>query len=280
MSSRFLPALAALAFVACSGGETSETPPAPTGPAELVITARDFTFELPDTIMAGLTRIRLVNEGPALHHAQLLKFNEGKSLADLEAAMKAGPGPTPSWLEEVGGPNPPEPGMETNTTQNLEPGNYAVVCFVDLPDKVPHIMKGMAKPFVVVTPAAAAAPAPEPVPTVTMTLADYAFQLSAPLTAGKHTVRIDNAGPQTHEVAILKLKPGKTMEDFQKWGETYQGEQPVTILGGIAGIKTGGRAWFDVDLTAGDYILICFVSDAKDQKPHFMHGMVQQFTIS
>jgi hypothetical protein len=112
-----------------------------------------------------------------------------------------------------------------------------------------------------------------------MTMADYAFSLSTPLTAGHHTIRVENVATQAHEVAVLKLKPGKTLEDFQKFGATYEGEMPVTILGGIAGLKGGAHAWFDVDLTSGDYVLVCFVM-AADGKPHMAHGMVQQFTIS
>lgn len=279
MVRRLSSVLVAASLVACAG-ESAPGDHAMSGPAELVITARDFAFELPDTVPAGLTRIRLVNQGPELHHAQLIRFSEGKGLADLEAAIKAGATTTPTWMEEVGGPNPPEPGLETTTTQDLEPGNYAVVCFVDLPDHVPHIMKGMAKPFVVASPAAAAAPAPEPVPTVTVTLNDYAFGLSAPLTAGHHVVRVDNAAAQAHEVVIFRLEPGRTMEDFGRFAQTYQGERPGKSMGGIAAMKAGSHGWFEVDLTPGEYVLICFVADARDGKPHVEHGMVQPFTIS
>ena len=32
---------------------------------------------------------------------------------------------------------------ENSAAINLEPGNYAVVCVVDIPDHVPHVAKGM-----------------------------------------------------------------------------------------------------------------------------------------
>jgi hypothetical protein len=35
-----------------------------------------------------------------------------------------------------------------------------------------------------------------------------------------------------------------------------------------------------MDLPPGEYGLVCFVPDAKDGKPHFMHGMITQLTIS
>lgn len=269
------------ALVACGGSESGtadSAAAAPAAPNVVTFTARDFAFTAPDTIPAGVTTFKLIVEGTNLHHAQLLKFSEGKRLADFIAAMQAfKPGDAPpTWAVEVGGPNPPAPGEETNTTQMLEPGNYAVVCFVDIPDKVPHIMKGMAKEFVVVPSTATAV---EPTPDVTVTLADFTFAVSTPLTAGQHTIRVDNSGPQPHEISILQFLPGKTMIDFQKWAEKFEGPPPVKSLGGVAGIQSGGHAFFTVNLTPGDYALFCFIPDAKDMQPHFMHGMVQAFKI-
>jgi hypothetical protein len=37
--------------------------------------------------------------------------------------------------------------------------------------------------------------------------------------------------------------------------------------------------YFNADFVPGSYALICFVSDVKDRKPHFAHGMVQQFEV-
>ena len=34
-----------------------------------------------------------------------------------------------------------------------------------------------------------------------------------------------------------------------------------------------------VDLTPGEYALLCFVPDAGDGKPHVAHGMVRQVTV-
>lgn len=266
----------AVLCLACAGGDAPDE--TPTGPPELVITAVDFAFQLPDTVPAGLTRIRLVNNGPMLHHAQLIRFDEGKGLADLMAHMQSGATSLPDWAHEAGGPNPPEPGQETNTTQVLQAGPHAVVCFVDLPDHVPHIVKGMAKEFVV-SPSAAPGAA-EPVATVTATLSDYAFTLSTPLAAGRHTVRVVNAAAQPHEIAIMKLEPGKTVEDMMAFAQTYEGTAPFKSVGGVAGIAGGMHAWFDVDLTPGDYVMLCFVTDVNDGKPHIQHGMMQSFTIA
>jgi hypothetical protein len=42
----------------------------------------------------------------------------------------------------------------------------------------------------------------------------------------------------------------------------------------------GGRhAFINVRLEPGTYALICFIPDAKDGKPHFMHGMMKEFKV-
>ncbi|HSA55317.1 MAG TPA: hypothetical protein VLE53_06410 [Gemmatimonadaceae bacterium] len=269
-------------LVACGGGESesadsadSATTAAAAAPNVVTFTASDFAFDAPDTIPAGLTTIRLVNRGPELHHAQLVRFNEGKTLADFMQALQAG-GPPPAWAEEMGGPNPPAPGEESNATQNLEPGNYAVVCFVDTPDKVPHVAKGMMKAFTVVPSTSTAG---EPAADVTMRLADYTFTLSDSLEAGMQTIRVENAAQQPHEVFLVQFAPGKSMPDLLKWAETYQGPPPGKPMGGIAAIGSGQHAFFTVTLTPGEYGLLCFVPDAKDGKPHIAHGMMQTLKV-
>jgi hypothetical protein len=286
MMHRFAVAAAAMALVACTSKETktadsaaATAAAAPATPNVVTFTAKDFAFEAPDTIPAGVTTIRLVNQGPSLHHAQLLKFEEGKTLADFAAAMKAMK-PTdapPTWVTTVGGPNPPAPGAEASVTQTLQPGSYAVVCFVDIPDKVPHIMKGMAHAFVV-TPSTSTAV--EPTADVTLALADYSFTPTPALTAGHHVIRVDNTAQQPHEVFIAKLDSGKTLKDVANWAGTYKGKMPATPLGGLAAIMPGSHGFVTLDLAPGDYIMMCFVMDAKDGKPHFMHGMATQIKIS
>ena len=51
-------------------------------------------------------------------------------------------------------------------------------------------------------------------------------------------------------------------------------------MGGVVGLSKGLHAYFTANLDVGDYVLVCFLQDAKDGKPHFVHGMVQPFKIS
>jgi len=281
-------AVAAAAFVltACAKNETAQTDTATTAapaaaaaptPNMVTFSAKEFAFEGPDSIPAGLTMFHLNATGQELHHLQILKLEEGKTFADFQAALKAG-GPPPTWAVPYGGVNPPVPGGTTISTQTMEPGNYVVVCFIEGADKVPHLAKGMTKPLTV-TPVANANMT-EPTADVTMTLSDYTFTLSKPLAAGRQMIKVVNGATQPHEVVLVQLDSGKTMEDVGKWAETMKGPPPGKPIGGIPAFMPGKNTYFEASLTPGDYGLICFVPDAKDGKPHVAHGMVQQFKIS
>jgi hypothetical protein len=223
--------------------------------------------------------VRLVNQGPEIHHLVLVKIGEGKTYDDFLAFLKdMKPGPFPSWLTEEGGPNPPMPGDTVSVTQNLEPGTYAMVCFVDTPDRVPHVAKGMTK-HLVVTPSTTAS-APAPTPSVTLVMRDYQFEFTPALTAGRHVIKTENLAQQSHEFALFRLDEGKTVEDFQKWGESYQGPPPGRLYGGLAPMRPGVTSYVEANMPAGNYLVICFVPDIRDGKPHMMHGMILPVTVS
>jgi hypothetical protein len=115
----------------------------------VTVTARDYAFEMPDTVVAGRTEIQLVNKGPELHHAALLRLDAGKTAADLFAALKAG-GPPPKWVHEVGGPNAPAPGRTSAAVVDLAPARTRSSASSRAPTARRTWPKGMARPFTVV----------------------------------------------------------------------------------------------------------------------------------
>ena len=247
-------------------------------PAANVVTvhARDFAYSAPSTIPAGLTTFNLINDGPALHQVEIIRLDSGRTVANLEAEL-AKPDVPPSWAVFTGGPNAPDPGKEANATLELTPGNYAMICLVDMPGGVPHFAKGMVHPFTV-TAAPAGAQATASVPDVTITLSDYAFNLSSPLKAGTHTFEVKNAATQMHEIELVRLAPGKSLDQLMSWIQKPSGPPPGEAIGGVAPF-TGLPIYFTANITPGNYALICFVPDAKDGKPHFMHGMTKTLTV-
>jgi plastocyanin len=279
MHSRTALALCTVAAV-CAGCKPKASSSAATAASTenlLRVTAKDFAFDAPDTIHAGLTTIRLINEGPSAHHIELVRLDQGKALPDFLEAMK-NPGPPPAWATMIGGPVASVPGDSATAIFQLDPGTYAMICLVPTADGTPHVAKGMGRMLTVALPAVAAA---EPVADDTVRLVDYDFQFSKPLTAGHHVLRVENAGQQWHEMVLARLHPGKTAMDFADWAAKGQaGPPPADLHGGLSGMLPGAHAFVVTDLTPGDYVLVCFFPDMKDGKPHVEHGMIKTITVS
>ena len=274
MSFRRLALASAACAVACG-----RAAPRAAGPSLITITATDYAFGVPDTLPAGLTTFRLVNQGKELHHANLVRLGEGKTVADFQAGLAAAmknSTPPPPWMGFAGGPNAVTLGDTGVATQMLEPGSYVFVCWIPSLDGVPHVMKGMLHPLLV-TPGARAPAAAEPATDLTIKLTDYDFQLSQPLTAGKHVVRVENTGAQAHEIVIAALSAGKTLQDFIAW---EAGGEKGPLPTGDTTLDVGGHSQFAATFAPGSYLLLCFWPDAKDGKPHIMHGMAKQITVS
>lgn len=242
------------------------------------IIAKDFMFSAPKGIPAGLTTIELSNAGPNLHHVQLLKFTGKHNVKEYVAALqKAGPsGHGPDWATPMGGPNAVVPGEKSRLTEVLEPGRYGIVCFVDTPDHVPHLFKGMSADLMV---RGSAKNAKLPSGDNTLRLVDYNFAWEKPLHSGHQRVTILNDAAQGHEVLFVQLAPGKTGTDMLNWLDKMVGPPPGKPIGGVSGIIKGNAVSVPLDLVPGNYFLICFAPDTKDGKPHFMHGMVQTVTV-
>ena len=276
------PLIAIAALVACTAGNENPRTDAAAAPTVVTLTATDHAFEAPDTIPAGLTTFRMVNNSEQFHMAQLIKLEGGRTLDDfLQAYSEAfrTVAPRPEWARRFGGPGVAEPHGESNATQYLEAGSYAWICLVNPPpDHIPHVLKGMVLPFVVRANGATAASRNAPQAGVVIRLVDYGFSLSDPLTAGRRMIRVENMGTQPHEVSLVKLAPGKTMQDLEAWLKNLQGPPPVRSLGGVSSLAADTEAYFEADLTPGDYVFFCLVT-APDGQPHTAHGMIQHIRI-
>lgn len=245
-------------------------------PAVIAVTANDYAFVAPDTVPAGLVTFEMTNEGKEPHHITVARLDDGKTMADV-ATLMGSHGPPPAWFVTVGGPQATQ-GAPANATLLLTPGNYVYICFIPSPDGVPHIAKGMIRPFTVAGEAATRT-ASVPNDAIRVRLVDYGFELSAPLTAGRHTLVFENPATQPHELVLMKLAPGRTAAEAAAWVERMEGPPPMSLAGGVTSLDPGVQATTTVDLEPGEYALICFIPDDKDGKPHVAHGMISQITV-
>jgi hypothetical protein len=169
-------------------------------------------------------------------------------------------------------------GHDQQVTVDLPAGTYLEVCFVPDPDGVSHVAKGMIS---VLTVSGTPQPAKPPSAVATATLTDFKFDLPTPFN-GHGTLQVLNNGAQPHELTILALAPGKTVEDATAFfaEARHSGPAPFSDAGGLGAIGAGQTAWVDLDLAPGDYAAVCLVPDPATGKPHLMLGMTAAFTVS
>lgn len=285
-------ALVAVLPACTTGGEAPSTP----APNVVSLSATEYAFQAPDTISSGWTTFRLANNGEEIHYGHIVQLDSGKTvrqLVDAYAEAIRTSGPRPKWVKRFGGPGGAPPSGTSSVTQYLVPGSYVWVCPIEDSSGAPHFGKGEFKPFVVRAAASdvadrAAAPAAD----VVVRLMDFSFAVEPAVRAGRHTLRVENAGAEPHDLVLMKLAPGKTIEDVRAAMNPERARRPdqagepppsfeslVTVVGGIAAIGSGMEAFFDADFTPGEYVLICMAT-APDGRSHIEHGMIQQISVN
>jgi hypothetical protein len=272
LTSFFTAALAALTLSACAA-------PAQSAPAAVQVTLKghDFSFEAPDQIAAGAVTLNFTNAGQEPHHAQVVRLNDGVTMEQLQAALKKSETEAFPLMAFAGGPGAVFPNQSSSVTLDLSPGQYALLCFFTSNDGTPHFAKGMLKPLTIN--AATSAKAAPPKADLTISMKDFHFELPAEIKAGKQVWKITNDGPQPHELQVLKLALGKTVDDMAVFFEKGEGTPPFDTFGGMQGLNQGMSGWLNLDLQPGTYVAICYIPDPKTGQPHFALGMLMPFTV-
>jgi hypothetical protein len=240
--------------------------------------AHDYGFTGPDHFPAGLTTVRIVNEGQDFHHIQFLKLLQGKTATDFRTAIASDPSRLPGWVHHAGGPNAHPAGSQTSATVNLTQGDYVLICWIPDKNGVPHVALGMQKALSVRggKPVKVSLPTPASV----ITQVDYQFAFSKPVVSGLRTIEVVNHGIQPHEIVVVKLFQGASVNDVIASFEPGASGPPLgELVGGITAIEKGSRMTFTSEFKPGRYGLICFVPDAATGRPHFLHGMMTEFTV-
>ena len=287
--------LAALAGACVTEDERSSEKMATSAPNVVSVSATEYIFEAPDSVAAGWITFRMSNQGKEVHYGHVVQLESGRTVAEMVEAYAQAirtSGPRPKWVRRFGGPGGTAPGGSSSVMQYLEAGSYVWICPVEDSVGHPHFAKGEFKPFVVhAAPADVANQARAPEADVVVRLLDYSFATDPAFRLGRHVIRVENAGAQPHDLVLMKLAPGKTVEDVRTSMNPERPRrsdipadppQPLdslgTLKGGIASIGPGIESFFEADFTPGDYVLICMTT-APDGRSHIEHGMIQQFSV-
>lgn len=98
-------------------------------------------------LTAGVNEVRFENTGEELHHALFFPIREGVTIDDVATALASDAppeGPPPVDFAAGTGTQVIDGGIAQNLSLDLDPGRYAVVCFVqDRDGGKPHVADGM-----------------------------------------------------------------------------------------------------------------------------------------
>lgn len=283
---------------ACAGddGNPSVAPPSASSPTAtatanaVTVKAVDHAYAVEGEVKAGLTRITFDNTGKDFHMLGMVKLKDGKTAADLLAALKTEDEKDDDAVlvdpdsSVDGNPSVLTPGARTTTYADLQAGTYGLVCFFPgKEDGQPHFLKGMVNVLNVATgPSGASAPATTGSVTTTDT------KLTAPdFSSGKGTYEYTNTGKETHALAFVRLHDGKTFAEMSTWLDQYfEGKakldaRPGDVWGGLE--ATAKKAYFELDLPPGRYVAIDSESKGGEEGKEFYRdefgGLLVEFTV-
>jgi hypothetical protein len=115
---------------------------------------------------------------------------------------------------------------------------------------------------------------------ITITAHDYSYHAPAQIKAGLVSITLENEGQEPHHVQLFRLNDGVSPEQFL--AALQQNSAAALSLGSWAGgpgvVDFGGRQEVAMELTAGAYMLLCFVP-SPDGVPHLAKGMVASLEV-
>jgi hypothetical protein len=116
--------------------------PAPAPKGDVIMTLRDYSFFFSRPLTAGTHVIEVRNEGTQWHEFELVQLAPGKTPHDVIAFIEHGLGSPPGL--PIGGVSPLMPGGVSWFHADLQPGRYALICFLpDRKDGKQHFDHGM-----------------------------------------------------------------------------------------------------------------------------------------
>ncbi|MFW6192219.1 MAG: hypothetical protein ACOC83_01930 [Gemmatimonadota bacterium] len=287
-----------------SGGEESDA--APSGSYEdgtLTVVAEDFGFDAPREVPSGWTSIRLQNVGEQNHFVYVYRLPDDVDFSqyrqevvqvfsrvwnryssgrlDREGTLAALGEQLPEWfVTEVvpsGGVALLDPGATATSTVRLEPGTYALECYVKTPDGTWHTDRGMVRELRVTGEESGLEP---PEPDATVTLSNYEIRIEGELTVGEQTVEVRAAdtpeGLMKHDLNLVRLDDSTTVEQVVEWMDwmdldRFRSPAPGENLGGVEHLAEGRTGYMAADLDPGRYLLL--------SEEYASRGMVEELTI-
>ena len=253
------------------------------------VVAKDFRFEVSDSIPSGWTNFRLKNMGHADHFFLLsllpdsitfddyinevsrpfdIVFDSIKAGGSKEDAINLLIQLVPSWyftsVKQMGGTGIIDAGKIAQVTMNLVPGTYVMECYIK-EQGVFHTALGMINPIIVTKEVSDLRP---PEANVDIFLTNDAIKMEGEINSGRNTFAVHfKEHPEAglgNDVHLIKIKSTTDLNEVMTWMDWtnikgLQPPAPVEFLGGSQEMPVGSTSYFTVNLEPGNY---AFVSEA------------------
>jgi hypothetical protein len=267
--------ISAILLLAITGAVLGQTPAIPT--ATITLAAEGLVT--PGTIPAGWVEVTFENAAEAPLFGIMARLDDDATMDDFMGALMGIMGGDAGIVPPATFTGAPAamPGTTVSATYNLSAGMYILL---NVAGEEPQIAT-----FVVEGEAADTDFEPEA--DLTVALVDFAFGLPVELPAGEQTWLIENLGEQWHELIMIPVPAGTTLEDAMSLlmavEEGAEGEGGAPEFAAVwSPMSAGERAWFQFDLAPGTYLVSCFIPDANSDE-HAIHaalGMIQIVTVT
>jgi uncharacterized cupredoxin-like copper-binding protein len=253
---------------------------------QLTITTNGMAYDISGSPRPGHIDITFDNPDDIAHEAQIFRLADGKTVADLLADLQSG-GEEAAAADLAGDPEDMAygtpallyGGQSTEVVSDqIDAGDYAVVCFLPGPDGTPHVAMGMAAGFTVAGDEVDATPTSDG----TVSLADDG--ITVPDGFGSGTYEVTNTGTTPHSFSVAQLE-GSLDDLFSYIGGQFAPNRPIdggpgALVGGVATLKPGQTAWLVLDLPAGHYGYVSTVQGQDPSDTDYARGLHGEFTVS
>ena len=267
------------------GSALAQGTPAALAYPELKVTITDQALQASATaIPAGFVLLTVVNHSKVASSVGVLGPGPGQTMADLqrEAATPTPSNAFPPFLYTatiLGGPGEVPPGATGQAILRVPAGQWVV--FPEGNQRVAFFTATAGTPASQAPPSAA----------VTITEVDFAFGgYDVPIAAGKQVWAVRNQGTQPHMLVLGRVPPGTTVAQVLQAASLPPNATPPpgalkpsdfheVSPAGVILQSRGTTVWPLLDLPAGHYAALCFVTDPRNGEIHAMEGMVAVFDV-
>ncbi len=226
----------------------------------VIIDTPGMSYQVSGPLRPGVAAITLVNSDDVTHMMAIGRMKDGVTLKQLTDALDKSEDAAGALLADspdtaYGTPSLVGAGKSTTVTaMDLPAGHYALICFLQTSDGMPHYKMGMIGELTVTGDKATEMPASDG----TITIDDKSVTLPDGFN-GSGTFEVVNNGKSPHGFSLARLDQGTALADYAGHvGMAENAGKPVdggggVLAGGVDVLGPGQSAFLTVNLQPGHY---------------------------